>query len=84
MLALGVLLMAVTLATEGRGVTVKAGMVAVAAFSTRGRVLVAMTGVIVIVFCGVLSLSGEGREGGVWRLGRAEAFPSGCTGCWGC
>ena len=51
MLALGVLLMAVTLATEGRGVTAEAGMVAVAAFSTRGRVLVAMTGVIVIVFC---------------------------------
>lgn len=51
MLALGVLLMAVTLVTEGRGVTAEAGMVAVAAFSTRGRVLVAMTGVIVIVFC---------------------------------
>lgn len=47
--SLGGLLMAVTMATVGRCVAMEAGMVEVAAFSTRGSVLV-MTGVTVRVF----------------------------------
>lgn len=47
---LGGLLMAVTMATVGRCVAMEAGMVEVAAFSTRGRVFAVMTGVMVRVF----------------------------------
>ncbi len=47
---LGGLLMAVTMATVGRCVAMEAGMVEVAAFSTRGRVFAVMTGVTVRVF----------------------------------
>lgn len=45
---LEVWLMAVTV--EGSCTTTEAGMVGVAAFSTRGRVLVVMTGVTVSIF----------------------------------
>ncbi len=47
---LGGLLMAVTMATVGRCVAMEAGMVEVAAFSTRGRVFAVMTGITVRVF----------------------------------
>lgn len=47
---LGGLLMAVTMATVGRGVVMEAGMEEAAAFSTRGRVLAVRTGVTCRVF----------------------------------
>lgn len=42
----------VTMATEGRGVTTDVGMLGVAAFSTRGRVLLGMIGVPVTIVWG--------------------------------
>lgn len=47
---LGGLLMAVTMATVGRGVVMETGMVEAAAFRTRGRVFVVRTGVTCRVF----------------------------------
>ena len=59
---LGMWLRVVTMATEGRGVTTEVGMLGVAAFSTRGRDLLGMTGVPVTVVCGQREETGQSQS----------------------
>ena len=72
MAGLGGLLMAVTMATVGRGVAMEAGMVEVAAFSTRGRVFVVRTGVTVSVFYSARKRNSRNNRGVVSRDRQGE------------